>query len=79
MTTQSRNTVAGLHRWAKENEMTKIEIAFTDEHAKRIRHYLQLRYKSGKAAKLEKLCCVAILTEVAASAKAEAEDLTNER
>ena len=50
----------------------QITIKFTNESARRIEYFLQLRYKSK--AKLEKLAKLAILTEAANEAKKDLEE-----
>jgi hypothetical protein len=49
----------------------RIELKFTDDHARRIRYFLGKRYKSRKTTKLESLCRMVILTEVSRAATAE--------
>lgn len=48
----------------------KIELKFTDKHARDITYYLQQLYKT-KSTNLAKLCKVAVLHEVARSANLE--------
>lgn len=52
-----------------------IQIKVTDSHAKLIKYYLARRYKTRSTVKVETLCRIAILAEVAESAKDELKGL----